>query len=55
MKKLRMGKKSSAKEADEAGWGGGAGGDFGDLPGSDGLPAALTGATATRRRTLFIH
>ena len=32
MKKLRMGKKSSAKEADEAGWGGGAGGDFGDLP-----------------------
>ena len=46
-----MGKKSSAKEADEAGWGGGAGGDFGDLPGSDGLPAALTGATATRRMT----
>ena len=103
MKKLRMGKKSSAKEADEAGWGGGAGGDFGDLPddnseeeaeeavpglesvdeegqtvietpirymalrklklrirseldseevGSEGLPAALTGAE-TRRRRLF--
>ena len=98
-----MGKKSSAKEADEAGWGGGAGGDFRDLPddnseeeaeeavpgleivdeegqtvietpirymalrklklrirseldseevGSEGLPAALTGAE-TRRRRLF--
>ena len=32
MKKLRLGKKSSAKEAEDAGWGGGAGGDFGDLP-----------------------